>query len=217
MNIGSHSFDEFLQQVKSFHGYAAPGVVIGGIMVDLARRQLAGEVLFDAVSETRNCLPDAIQILTPCTIGNGWLKVVNLGRFALSLYDKYSGTGVRVYLDAAKVEGFPEIANWYLKLKPKSDQDEALLLAQIREAGTRIMGLQPVQIRPQFLGKKQPGADSHLPPVPGSLSGPGWRHLPGLPGRGSLPDRRSPGRDWDPSPAPANPAGGAGRGPPGLA
>lgn len=157
MNIGSHSFDEFLQQVKSFHGYAAPGVVIGGIMVDLARRQLAGEVLFDAVSETRNCLPDAIQILTPCTIGNGWLKVVNLGRFALSLYDKYSGTGVRVYLDAAKVEGFPEIANWYLKLKPKRDQDEALLLAQIREAGTRIMGLQPVQIRPQFLGKKSRG------------------------------------------------------------
>ena len=91
MNIGSYSFDEFLQLVKSFHGYAAPGVVIGGIMVDLARRQLAAEVLFDAVSETRNCLPDAIQILTPCTIGNGWLKVVNLGRFAFSLYDKYQG------------------------------------------------------------------------------------------------------------------------------
>jgi len=157
MNIGKYSFDEFLEMVKSFHGYAAPGVVIGGMMVDLARRQLDPEVLFDAVSETRNCLPDAIQILTPCTTGNGWLKVVNLGRFALSLYDKYSGTGVRVYLDAAKVAGFPEIANWYLKLKPKRDQDEGLLLAQIREAGTRILSLNPVQIRPQFLGKKSRG------------------------------------------------------------
>jgi formylmethanofuran dehydrogenase subunit E len=85
MNIGSHSFDEFLQIVKSFHGNVAPGVVIGGIMVAAARRRLPPEVLFDAVCETRNCLPDAIQLLTPCTIGNGWLKVVNVGRFALSL------------------------------------------------------------------------------------------------------------------------------------
>ena len=157
MRIGSYRFDEFLQLVKSFHGYAAPGVVIGGIMVDLARRQLDPQVLFDAVSETRNCLPDAVQILTPCTTGNGWLKVVNLGRFALSLYDKYSGKGVRVYLDPAKMEEFPEIAAWYLKLRPKSEQDEARLLAQIREAGTRIMSLQPVEMRPQFLGKKSRG------------------------------------------------------------
>ena len=93
MNIGSYSFDEFLQLVKSFHGNVAPGVVIGGIMVEVARRQSARRDLFDAVCETRNCLPDAIQLLTPCTIGNGWLKVVNVGRFALSLYDKYSGEG----------------------------------------------------------------------------------------------------------------------------
>ena len=102
MNIGSHSFDEFLQLVQSFHGYPAPGVVIGGIMVEVARRQLPAEVLFDAICETRNCLPDAIQILTPCTIGNGWLKVVNVGRFALTLYDKYQGEGVRVFLDPAQ-------------------------------------------------------------------------------------------------------------------
>jgi formylmethanofuran dehydrogenase subunit E len=60
--------------VKSFHGYVAPGVVLGGVMVDLARRQLPPEVLFDAVCETRHCLPDAVQLLTPCTLGNGWLK-----------------------------------------------------------------------------------------------------------------------------------------------
>jgi formylmethanofuran dehydrogenase subunit E len=155
--IGPHTFDEFLELVKSFHGYAAPGVVIGGIMVDLARQQLDPEVLFDAVSETRNCLPDAIQILTPCTIGNGWLKVMNLGRFALSLYDKYTGKGVRVYLDPAQVESFPEIQNWYLKLKPKRDQDEDLLVGQIREAGTRILGLHSVEMRPQFLGRKSRG------------------------------------------------------------
>ena len=97
MNIGSHSFDEFLHLVQSFHGHPAPGVIIGGIMVEVARRQLPVEVLFDAICETRNCLPDAIQMLTPCTIGNGWLKVVNVGRFALTLYDKYQGEGARVF------------------------------------------------------------------------------------------------------------------------
>lgn len=155
--IGSYSFAEFLEQVRSFHGYPAPGVIIGGIMVDQARGRLAPEVLFDAVSETRNCLPDAIQILTPCTLGNGWLKLVNLGRFALTLYDKYQGEGVRVFLDPARVAGWPEINNWYGKLTPKKDQDPARLLAEIREAGPAILGWERVQIRPQFLERRSRG------------------------------------------------------------
>jgi len=157
MNIGPYSFDAFLQQVKSFHGNVAPGVVIGGIMVEVARRRLPAESLFDAVCETRNCLPDAVQLLTPCTIGNGWLKVVNVGRFALTLYDKYEGKGVRVFLDQVKVADWPEINTWYLKLKPKKEQDPALLLEEIRKAGPEILGWQQVQIRPQFLGKRSRG------------------------------------------------------------
>ncbi|MGO9578241.1 MAG: FmdE family protein [Desulfobaccales bacterium] len=157
MDIGSHSFEEFMQLVKSFHGYIAPGVVIGGIMVDAARRRLPPEVLFDAICETRNCLPDAVQLLTLCTTGNGWLKVVNVGRFALTLYDKYQGEGVRVFLDPAKTADWPEINTWYLKLTPKKEQDSALLLEQIRQAGPAILGWQRVRIRPQFLGKRSRG------------------------------------------------------------
>jgi formylmethanofuran dehydrogenase subunit E len=157
MNIGPYFFEEFLELVKSFHGQVAPGVVLGGIMVEAARRHLPAEALFDAVCETRNCLPDAVQLLTPCTIGNGWLKVVKLDRFALSLYDKYQGAGVRVFLDPAKTADYPEIQNWYLKLTPKRAQDSALLLTQIRDAGTEILGWQPVQLRPQFLQKRHRG------------------------------------------------------------
>jgi formylmethanofuran dehydrogenase subunit E len=157
MKIGPYTFAEFLELVKSFHGYVAPGVVLGGIMVDLARRHLPPEVLFDAVSETRNCLPDAVQLLTPCTTGNGWLQVVNLGRFALSLYDKYRGEGVRVFLDPAQVADWPEIAAWYLKLKPKKEQDSDLLLEQIQEAGPEILGWQNIKVRSQFLQKRPRG------------------------------------------------------------
>ena len=163
MNIGHYSFDEFLALVQSFHGNLAPGVVLGGIMVEAAKSRLPEGILFDAVAETRACLPDAIQLLTPCTIGNGWLKVLDLGRFALSLYDKYEGQGIRVYLDPAKVKDFSEIANWYLKLTPKREQDKDLLLAQIREAGADILTWQRVAVKPQFLGKKSRGGMTVCP------------------------------------------------------
>jgi formylmethanofuran dehydrogenase subunit E len=157
MRIGPYTFEEFLELVKSFHGTAAPGVILGGVMVDWARRHLPPEVLFDGICETRNCLPDAVQLLTPCTTGNGWLKVVNLGRFALTLYDKYRGEGVRVFLDPRKVAAWEEINNWYLKVRPKREQDSDLLLGQIKAAGPEILGLQQVKMRPQFLGKRHRG------------------------------------------------------------
>ncbi len=157
MKIGSHSFAEFVQLVKSFHGNVAPGVVLGGIMVEMARQKLPAAILFDAICETRNCLPDAVQLLTPCTIGNGWLKVMNLGRFAVILYDKYEGAGVRVWLDPAKTAAWPEVNGWYLKLKPKAEQDKELLLAQIKEAGAGLLSWGPVTIRPHLLTRKRRG------------------------------------------------------------
>jgi len=60
-------------------------------MVDLALKNQ----FFDAVCETQACLPDTLQMLTPCTIGNGWLKIFDFGRYALALYDKYAGQGIR--------------------------------------------------------------------------------------------------------------------------
>ena len=120
MRIGPYSFHEFQDLVKGFHGFVAPGVVLGGVMVESAKKRIPEGVLFDALAETPKCLPDAIQLLTPCTIGNGWLKVQNLGRYALSLYNKYEGDGIRVFLNAEKVESFPEIHTWFLKLKPKA-------------------------------------------------------------------------------------------------
>jgi len=157
MNIGPHTFDEFVSIVKTFHGYTAPGVLIGGVMVDLALRNLPEGEFFDSVCETPRCLPDAIQLLTPNTVGNGWLKIVHFGRYALSLYEKYSGVGVRVFLDQKKLEDWPEIKTWFFKLKPKKEQDSQLLQDQIRDAGFSIYGLQNVQLQPQFIKKKSRG------------------------------------------------------------
>ena len=157
MNICTYSYEEFLHLVKSFHGTLAPGLLIGGFMVDLAMKNLPEGELFDAICETPVCLPDAVQILTPCTIGNGWLSVVPFGKFAVTLYEKYSGKGVRVYLDMEKLQAWPEVHDWYLKKKKKQDQDAEKLFGQIREAGHRLLSVQHVQVAPEKVRRKKMG------------------------------------------------------------
>jgi len=161
--IATYTFDEYLELVRSFHGYASPGVLIGGFMVDLALRNLPRDILFDALCETNHCLPDAVQILTPCTIGNGWLKIMPFRKFALSLYEKYKGNGVRVYLDTAKLKHWDEIRNWFFKLKPKKEQDTRLLQEQIQTAGAEICSLKKIQILPLHLKKDSLGKRTICP------------------------------------------------------
>ena len=163
MKIGPYSIEDYMHMIKSFHGNIAPGLIIGGFMVDLAKKNLPDEILFDAISETSSCLPDAIQLLTPCTIGNGWLKIMDYGRYALCLFDKYSGEGVRVFLDSKKVENWPEIRDWFFKLKTKKEQDANRLRDEIIDAGPDILTLQKVTVENTLLGKKGKGAIARCP------------------------------------------------------
>jgi formylmethanofuran dehydrogenase subunit E len=149
--------EKYLDLVRSFHGHVAPGVILGGFMVNYAKSKIPEGVLFNAICETSVCLPDAIQLLTPCTVGNGWVKIINLGRFALSLYDKDEGSGFRVCLDPKKLDNWLEIKSWFFKIKPKVEQNMELLISQIKEAGATLCGIDPVQIRPEFLKKEKRG------------------------------------------------------------
>ncbi|MGC9324822.1 MAG: FmdE family protein [Desulfomonilia bacterium] len=163
MHIGPYTYEEYVNLIRSFHGSTAPGMIIGGFMVDLALRNLPEGEFFDAICETRSCLPDAVQLLTPCTIGNGWLTVENLGRYALTLYEKYGGQGVRVWLDSAKIEKWPEIKTWFFKLKPKKEQDAKALFEQIEQAGTDLCSIGPVKVLPRLLKKKGKGPIATCP------------------------------------------------------
>lgn len=163
IKIGTYSYEEYIHLIESFHGNLAPGLVIGGFMVDLAMKNLPPGDFFDAVCETAVCLPDSIQLLTPCTVGNGWLKVLEFGRFALTLYEKYSGDGVRVYLDVKKMNDWPEIKEWFLKLKPKREQNLQLILNQIKEAGPGLLSLQKVRVEPERLRWPKLGAVAICP------------------------------------------------------
>ncbi len=157
-DIGPYTFEEFVDASRQFHGYPAPGLLLGGYMVEHAKRFIPEGVLFDAVSETAWCLPDAIQMLTPCTVGNGWLRVLNLGLYALSLFDKRTGEGVRVSVDTDKLENWPEVAVWLFKSKPKRQQDSMAIRAQIRDAGAALCAVEKIFIKDNMLDRKSKGA-----------------------------------------------------------
>lgn len=157
MRVGEYSFVEFCEVVRAFHGSPAPGVLIGGYMVELARRSLPAGVLFEAICETRVCLPDAVQLLTPCTFGNGRVRVIHVGRFALTLYDKATGAGARAFVDAGRLSAWPELRAWFMKEVPKARQDGGLLLSEICSAGDGLLGVQPVMVDLKRLGLKKIG------------------------------------------------------------
>ncbi len=156
--ILGYTYEEYLSIVRQFHGSEAPGVIIGGFMVDLASRRLPADILYDAICETKTCLPDAIQLLTPCTIGNGWLKIIHSGRFALTLYNKETRQGVRVFLDAQKLKIWPAIEAWFLKLKTREEQDRQKIADEIRTAGDSILSFRSVAVRSDVAEKKHKGA-----------------------------------------------------------
>ena len=157
MRIGPYTFQEFKDRAAEFHGYPAPGLLIGGYMVSMAMRPLPEGTLFEAVVETKKCLPDAVQMLTLCSAGNNWMKVINLGKYAVSLFDKFTGEGFRVTVDVAKLGPYPEIRGWFLKQKPKAEQDTERLFAEIERAGETICTIAPIRIRSALLGHAHMG------------------------------------------------------------
>lgn len=146
ITICGRTYDEYIEMIKAFHGHVAPGMVLGGFMVDLAYQNLPQGEFFDAICETRACLPDAIQLLTPCTVGNGWLRIIEMGRFALSLFEKYTGDGVRVYVDSSKLDDWHEVKAFFFKLKPKKEQDTEVLISEMNQAHTSIFSIQKVTV-----------------------------------------------------------------------
>jgi formylmethanofuran dehydrogenase subunit E len=163
ITICGRSYCEYIEMIETFHGHVAPGVILGGFMVDLAYRNLPPGEYFDAISETHSCLPDAIQLLTPCTIGNGWLRIIDLGRFAMSLFEKYKGNGVRVYVDSQKLDDWHELKAFFFKLKPKKEQDSEALMSEISLAHTSIFGVKKVMVDLVSIQSKHHGAFAICP------------------------------------------------------
>lgn len=107
--------EAFLFKAEDFHGHVSPGVVLGGHLLAEAMALLGETPYLNVAVETVVCLPDAAQILTPCTLGNGFLQVLDWGKFALTVYDRETLRGWRAWPDIAAIAALPEIAGWFIR------------------------------------------------------------------------------------------------------
>jgi formylmethanofuran dehydrogenase subunit E len=151
--FGNKSAEEIVEIIQKFHGWQAPGVIIGVIMVDYALSMLPEEAEKDAIVETSHCLPDSIQLFTPCTTGNGWMKVVDWDRFALTIYDKKTLAGFRVWLDPEKLKQYTDVNNWYMRLVPKKSLPLEVLNKAIFAADRGMLSGRAVTVTDLY-GKK---------------------------------------------------------------
>ncbi len=138
--------ETLLAEIEKFHGFVAPGLLIGAFMIDLVYEHLGHEVEADALVETRHCLPDAVQTFTPCTIGNGWMKILDLDKFAITMYDRHTFEGYRVWLDPQKAKSHTNVYNWFMGLVPKKDLPKSILLDSIFAAEKSVLSLRPVRV-----------------------------------------------------------------------
>jgi formylmethanofuran dehydrogenase subunit E len=139
-------------RLSEFHTYPAPGVLIGAFMVDYALELLgvtADNKLY-GVCETPKCLPDALQVMARCTTGNNRLKIVPIGKFAITLNaptEGESAEAVRVFVDLVKLKKYPIIDLWYAN-SPAYDKHtmKGGLQDEIFRAGRKILSFERVRV-----------------------------------------------------------------------
>ncbi|MCD1294279.1 formylmethanofuran dehydrogenase [Methanocella sp. CWC-04] len=144
---------EYISECVKFHTFPAAGLLISTFMVDLALEKLGavpGERLY-AVSETAKCAPDALQVIIHCTYGNHRLRVIDTGRFAITVNrfsEDKTAPGIRVYIDAEKVKKYPTLNLWYRNDPAfKGGVAGSDLLDEILTAGKDILSWYPVNVR----------------------------------------------------------------------
>jgi formylmethanofuran dehydrogenase subunit E len=143
---------EYIRRCVSFHGFVPPGLLIGVFMVDLALEKLGanqGEKLY-AVAETPKCAPDAVQVITSATIGNKQLRIIETGKFSITLNrgsTEDRADGLRVYVDATKIRGYPMLNLWYTNDPRYSHVTEKdRVYDEILQAGRDILSWERVKV-----------------------------------------------------------------------
>jgi len=122
-------------------------------MVDYALELLdspPGEKIY-AVCETTKCLPDALQVIAHCTTGNHRLRVLPVGKFALTVNGPAAAPhvdGFRIFVDGDKIERYPTFALWYTKDPLFDPRTRGLaLIDEIIDAGRDLLSWERVRVK----------------------------------------------------------------------
>jgi formylmethanofuran dehydrogenase subunit E len=92
------ALQDYVIEMEAFHGGRSPGMLVGAVLLDAAMARMKNTRELGVVAETINCLPDAVQLLTPCTVGNGWLRIFNRSKFAITQKPLSSTAGLQMII-----------------------------------------------------------------------------------------------------------------------
>jgi len=143
----------YFERCIDFHTYPAPGLLIGVFMVDYAVELLGavpGEKLY-AVSETNKCAPDPLQVILNCTSGNHRLRIIPIGKFAITVNRPSAEPftdGIRVFVDPGKIDRYPVIKTWFTNDPSFSKKTMGQhLVDEIFFAGRDILSAEKVRVQ----------------------------------------------------------------------
>lgn len=167
---------DWFDRCIDFHQGTAAGLLIGIYMVDYALSLLEakpGDKLY-SVCETPKCAPDPLQVILHCTPGNNRLRVINTGRFAMTVNPPSDGDfaeGVRVKVDSAKLADTPVLEAWFANTS-KFDRKtmKKQLVEDIINKGTGMLSWEKVRVKVTHKQKWKTGVCSSCgEPVPENL------------------------------------------------
>lgn len=156
--MNNEEFLDYVEKVYAFHTKRAPGIPIAVEMVFRCLSYLGESQKLCAIAETRTCLPDAIQFVAGCTLGNGNLKILDsIGRYAMTFYNRKDGKGVRIYVDLNKIdkEKSSELYKFFLRKRseevrnfgPERKVSNAQVVKEFIETNRDIFSMEDVIVK----------------------------------------------------------------------
>ena len=145
--------NEKLEKALALHKKNAPGIYLGVLMLEEVEKVFEIKEKANFAVETTFCLPDVIQSLYGATLGNRYLRLeVDSGRYACTVFDRDTGEGIRVFIDARKIvkEEMPYFWEFYFRERDLTNisrkEHNKKVIAEILEKGKSIIGLAKVKV-----------------------------------------------------------------------
>ncbi len=114
-----------LREIGRFRRAVEPGIAYGIKMIFSVQKFLKikdlRKVNLLVVAETSRCLPDAIQFLCGCTIGNRRLVIKDHGKMAATFFNRDAGRAVRVTISPKFQKRDVQRSKEFMHLKGKRE------------------------------------------------------------------------------------------------
>jgi len=150
--VEENKVEEVLEYAREFHGHVCPYLALGirasiVAMEELGVKRLDHSSSVDesilAIVEVNSCFTDGVQVTTGCTLGNNSLIYLDLGKTALTLMKRSNWEGVRVYIDAERLEKYypPEAKELFKRVvrERKGTSEDQKRLRELWESLAKTM------------------------------------------------------------------------------